>query len=203
MTRKLKLLKARLLRRLHRKGKNGKYNSLVALLLIARFFRRHFLATAQAIAAYAVPDYKAGPQLEYIVEEEKRRNAPKSTNVFVNLASAVAKQFVAGAKNAKENLQKAWKAIYKYCRKTFYRYAQIGVQEEEEEDEHEEDVDLDTLDQKLADLSQKILEESKEAEGDVMLNGLEPFPMISNGEETVSDAVQPFETSIHDTSFTD
>jgi hypothetical protein len=153
---------------------------------------RHYLATAQAIAAFAVPDYKAGPQLEYIIEEENRRNAKKEPNMFIDLASAVAKQFAAGARQVRDGIATAWKAFKKFCRKTFYRYAQIGVQEDENDED--EDEDGEALDQKLEALSQKIQEEMVKDVMDLTSSGGEVFPAIMDEEEgKLEDSIQPFE----------
>ncbi len=150
------------------------------------FSIRNFLATAQAIAAYAVPDYKAGPQLEYIVEEEKRRNAKIETNSMVNFANAVAQQLMAGAKHFKDMVIKAWKTFYKVCRKTFYRYAQIDIQDENEDDDN---ADVDNLEEKLKALSHKIQEE-KASDAD-------PRFTIDGGDQLlIEDSVQPFEEHV-------
>ncbi len=148
---------------------------------------RNFLATAQAIAAYAVPDYKAGPQLEYIIEEEKRRNTKIEINSVVNFANAVAQQFIAGAKHVKDMVIKAWKAFYKVCRRTFYRYAQIDIQDENENDDN---ADVDVLEEKLKALSHKIQEEKANYDGDKMIT-------IHGGDQLfIENSVQPFEENV-------
>jgi hypothetical protein len=141
---------------------------------------RFFQATAQAISAFAVPTYKAGPQLEYLVDQERKRNLKKSPKLLTSI-NQLAVRFADGLKNMEEYVLKKLHAVGIFARKLLYRLAQVDVVDDEDEEQEEGEGELDS---KLHELSLKLHEHPEVDDKEIY----DQQPIAIFGE----DDVQPF-----------
>lgn len=120
--------------------------------------------------------------MEYLVEEERRRNAVQESSAVTKIIGNFSKVVAESANNAIKFFVDLLRRMYKFCRKTFYRFAAIDVQENDEEPDEDQ---IENLDEKLNELERALHPIATVAETDDISRG--PIVIIGDNEPAVDD----------------